>query len=416
VRIWNLRHESGGDLVRVAATVTWEDCDLPAEEISYELDGVAPEEVFPSPETFAIRGTLAAFHKNEKRVLVEGPLCPRLRDGLRTALRMLKTWYFPDRSEPALEATGGFCALRPPAPRAALFLSGGSDSLSALRTNRMNFPPDHPSSFRVAIFVPSFGVRLEAFSSARVVDLRARQRRSIDEIARRTGLRVISAWLRSGELGEEEDFSGRCSHSSDLAAVGHLFSSWLSSASIAAGYDASYLVPWGSHPLLDPNYASSAVEIRVEEFGLTRAERVASVAQWNDILPHLLVCAEGPLEPGLLNCGRCEKCLRTMIALLLADGLRRPGPFPENDVDPARLEKLTLAPKIVTFWENFLPALRRRGRDDLARTVERLVAEGRRRADWIHDLGWKGRLRRLDRRILGGRLLQARRRLSSLQR
>jgi hypothetical protein len=185
----------------------------------------------------------------------------------------------------------------------------------------------------------------------------------------------------------------------------------LSSVSIAAGYDASYLAPWGSHPMLDPNYGSSSLEVRPEEFGLTREERIAAVAHWTEILPYMLVCSEGPLEPGLMNCGRCEKCVRTMIALLLVDCLAGTGPFRPDDVDAALLEPLKLEPQVLTFWEDFPPALRRRGRTDLAQGAERLVREGRRRADWFRDRGWKGGLRRLDRQFLRGRLLDASRRI-----
>lgn len=411
MRISDFRQESVGNAIQLSAAFEWEDSDLPPETLRFEVEGVSPGEVAPGPEAFAIRGVLAALHRSEKRVRVDGSLCPRLRDGLRTAARILRAWYAPDRSEPAIEASGGFQVLRRPAPQAGLFLSGGSDSLCALRTNRQNYPPEHPSAFRVAIFVPTFGMRLEAFSSPRVVNLLSRQKRSIGEIARLTGLRVISASTLSGELGEDQSYSSEASHSSHLAAVAHLFSPILSSVSIAAGYDASYLAPWGSHPMLEPNYGSSSLEIRHEEFGLTREERIAALAPWTEVLSHLLVCSEGPLEPGLMNCGRCEKCVRTMIALLLADRLAGTGPFQQDDVDAALLEPLTLEPQVLTFWEEFPPALRRRGRNDLARGAERLVREGRKSADWFRDRGWRGELRRLDRQFLRGRLLDASRRI-----
>ena len=57
------------------------------------------------------------------------------------------------------------------------------------------------------------------------------------------------------------------------------------------------------------------------------------------------------------------------------------------------------------------PHLRGRGRDDLAAAIESKLDESRRLQRWHADAGWKGRLRRLDRRLLGGRLLAARRRL-----
>ncbi len=411
MRISDLRHESKGDSVTVSAAVAWEDCARPPETVSFEIEGAGPEEVRASPEAFAIHGVLAAFQRHERRVRVEAPLCPHLRDGLQTVVRTLKSWYYPDAGEPVLEAAGGFEALSPPAPTSALFLSGGSDSLAALRSNRGSFPPGHPAFFRVAIYVPTFGMRLEAFSSPRVLDLRTRQKRSIEEIARRTGLRIVSVRLQSGELGEDSEFATKCSHSARLASTAHLFSGWIRSVSIAATFDASYLEPFGSHPLLDRNYASSALGIRVEEFGRSREERLASIATWHEVFPFLLVCPEGPLPAGLLNCGKCEKCVRTMVALLLADGLGKPGPFPA-DVDAALLENLDIRPSAVAHWFNFPSALRRLGRGDLAGPIETLLARAEQRSDWFRDRGWKGRLRRLDRRFLGGRLLAARRKLA----
>ncbi len=45
----------------------------------------------------------------------------------------------------------------------------------------------------------------------------------------------------------------------------------------------------------------------------------------------------------LLNCGKCEKCVRTMLALLALGVLHRSHAFPVNDVDEklvASMDKL----------------------------------------------------------------------------
>jgi len=54
-----------------------------------------------------------------------------------------------------------------------------------------------------------------------------------------------------------------------------------------------------------------------------------------------------------------------------------------------------------------LPDLRARGRGDLAGAIERKLAETRQVTRWFDDDGLKGRLRVLDRRLLGGVLLDA---------
>ena len=406
MRISDFRQESNGSSIHLSARIEWEDSGCAAETLRFEVEGAAPDEVAPAPEAFAIRGALAAQAAGERRVLVEGPLCPRLRDGLRAVLRTLKYWYRSHGPDVALEASRGFRALRPPPPRAALFLSGGVDSLFVLRSNRRSFPAGHPSSFQTAIFVPNFGARLEAVSSPRATDVLARQRRAVSSIARAAGLRLVSSWPSSTELGEEPAFTARSSHGARLAANAHLFPG-LASVSIAPSYDALYHRPWGSHPLLDPNYGSSALEVRHEGFGYTRLERVAEIAKWREGLPFLLVCAQGPLEGGRANCGRCEKCVRTMIELLLSDSLSEEGPFGAADLDVSLIQPRFLDPLSTGHWEPFAPALRAKGRADLAAAAEITLRNARRKLDWLDDRGWKGGLRRIDRRILGGRLLRA---------
>lgn len=410
MRISNFRHEVRRDTVRVSAAVQWEDSDLPAEDLCFEAEGVAPGEFVPSPEAFAIRGALAALHQNEKRVLVEGALCPRLRDGLRAALRTLRAWYSPNLGVPLIEATGGLRALYPPRPQAAVFLSCGFDSLFLLQSNRSSFPLDHPASYRVALFVPNFGALPEAFSSPRAVDFLARQRRSLERIAPLAGVRLMSVSDHSGRLGEDDHYFTVSSHGAHLAALAHLFPA-LSSASIAVSHDCTQLAPLGSHLLLDPNYSSSSLEIRHEGIAFTRLERVASVARWKEMLPHAVVCSKGPFASGRTNCGRCEKCLRTMIELLLSDSLSAEGPFSATDVDPSFVDRATMRAGSIFHWEPLPRLLRERGRKDLAAPAERLIARTRERGAWFRDRGWKGALRRLDGRFLGGRLLEASRRL-----
>lgn len=64
------------------------------------------------------------------------------------------------------------------------------------------------------------------------------------------------------------------------------------------------------------------------------------------------------------------------------------------------------------YWKELVPALESAGRSDLAAAVVAKIERCRLDRVRASDAGWKGRLRRFDRRYLGGRLLDARRRLS----
>ena len=399
--ITDLRADQVPRGVRISARFAWEDSGRPAETIAFEVEGNAAEFADPTPETFMLVGALAAFHHGERRVRVEGRLCPRLREGLRTALRTLRTWY-PDRlggSEPEIEAGHGFAALRPPPPRAALFLSGGIDSLFALARNRESFPAGHPAALRDAIFIVGFGTLGGNEATARHENVRARQRSAVEAIAKIAGLDLLVVRSNVEVLGEDNEFFLTASHGAHLLAVAHLFPRRLSSVSVAASQDAFEPKPWGSHPMLDNQYATSAIDVIHEGFDLRREERIARVVRWKEVLPFLMVCTQGPLADGERNCGRCEKCLRTMVAMLILDAIGPPAPFP-HDIDASWLASIRTRPTKRLFWRPFPEPLRERGREDLAAAVERLVSSLDRLDDWMHDRGWKGKLRRVRRFVL----------------
>jgi hypothetical protein len=415
MHVADLRSESVPQGVRLCARFTWEDSERPEETIAFEIDGEAAADAEPAPEAFVLVGALAAAHHGERRIRIDGRLCPRFREGLRTALRTVRTWYparFPAPAEPELEASAGFRAMRPPAARAAVFLSGGVDSLFVLRRNRRDFPPGHPASFRDAIHAVGFGAEDGSAGTPRAIDVRARQRSSVEAAARLAGVVLVAVRSRVDVLGEDNDYFLRVSGGAHLIATALLFPRRYSSVSVAASCDAFDPLPWSSHPLLDLQYATSATEIRHEGLELRREERVAALADWPEALPHLTVCVRGPLEDAAKNCGRCEKCLRTMLALQIAGMLRPPAPFP-GDVRPEQIDALRVRPTAAHLWLPLREPLRAIGRGDLAAAIDRLERRRARLDDWLHDRGWRGTLRRADRRLLGGRLVRLRRAVSS---
>jgi hypothetical protein len=95
------------------------------------------------------------------------------------------------------------------------------------------------------------------------------------------------------------------------------------------------LVPYGSHPLLDPLLSTSAITVRHGDLSAGRAGKVAALAaQRPDLLPYLKVCfAEDRVD----NCGRCGKCIITMAALMGVGALDAATGFPGSiDLDQLR--------------------------------------------------------------------------------
>ena len=98
------------------------------------------------------------------------------------------------------------------------------------------------------------------------------------------------------------------------------------------------LIPWGTHPLLDPLFGTEALEIVHDGCEATRVEKLERIARSQVALDHLRVC---PVQEGATNCGRCEKCMRTMTTLRLLGALDRSGTFPRS-VDARVLARVRL--------------------------------------------------------------------------
>jgi hypothetical protein len=71
-----------------------------------------------------------------------------------------------------------------------------------------------------------------------------------------------------------------------------------------------------------------------------------------------------------LNCGRCEKCVRTMTGLVALDALQKTCAFVENDVTPDMFEAFEINIRHrAPFYVELLPLLKKQGRLDLVETI-----------------------------------------------
>jgi hypothetical protein len=163
------------------------------------------------------------------------------------------------------------------------------------------------------------------------------------------------------------------------------------------------LVPHGTHPLIDPYYSSSDLQIHHDSNRPTRLEKVRLVADWPAALQVLNVCVRNQPPEGLMNCGTCPKCLRTMTELLICGRLHEAVTFPADDVDPAAIRSVHLRVDVENrFWEECLEPLARMGRRDLVEAIEELITDAHRRHRRKAGYGWKPKLKKLDEKLLGG--------------
>lgn len=417
MRIENLRSEKRGARARVAATVTWEDCDLPTQEVYFETEAEFAQDLSCNPHAFLVGCIVPAMHHGEERVFVDAEVCPELRDGLMTAMSLLRHWYYdPDRALVRIEAKTRSDLPTPRTPERAGFLfSGGIDSLATLRANRLNYPLEHPGSIKDGLLI--YGQNIESDNRLETFE---RAVGSLSEVARDAGITLIPVYTNVRWLDEDSEFFIREFHGAILGATAHAFARRLTRVLIASSETIPTLSPsYGSHPLLDPHYSSCDLRIHHDNLRLTRLEKTRLVAEWDVALQNIKVC--GPNYPGA-NCGRCEKCIRTMLALLALGVLDQTSAFPHDIAEEMVLSGVRIPDPDVKFaYQELMALLAERGHHDLARAVEYRIA----RFDHERDVckmgirrlglqylsyhyrargGWKAMIRRFDRKHLNGSL------------
>lgn len=405
MRIEDIRVTTASNSSRLVANVIWEDCELSPQEIFIETSEEFADELSPGPHPFLIACMPPALLHQERRLAVREPICPELRNGLLTAMEWLRHWYGPDRCPVQIEAPSG---IRMPtgrsAERASAFLSGGIDSLATVRANQLDYGSNHPRSIRDCLF--AYGFDVGGFAGTR--ELYESALRSLSRVTEHAGMALIPVGTNLLQLHGDVEFWMHEFHGAAFAAIAHAFAKRLSLAFLASSFAIDHLVPWGSHPLIDSQYSSTELQFRHDGLRLSRLEKVRLVAGWDVALQNLRVCTGDP-PPGYLNCGRCEKCLRTMIELTAVGKLGATNAFPSTSVSYDTVKWLELTSAYQAGWyREVVDPLRSVGREDLADLIQTKLDRLPQYLDWLYERDWKGTVKRFDRRYLSGTLYRLR--------
>jgi hypothetical protein len=290
MRIENLRSEKVEDRARVGATILWEDCDRPAQNLYFETIREFELGLDCNPNAFLVACLMPAFYFEEERISVEGNVCPDLRNGLNSVMSWIRFWWYdPSKKLVTIEAktAPGYRGPRIP-ERAGFLFSGGIDSLATLRSNRLTYPPEHPGWIKDGLLVCGLEIREQGIFDY-VMD-------SVSRLGRDAGIAPIPLYTNIRSLGPEDhgefwgpfwlnEFMGAA-----FAATGHVLARRMTELSINSCHDIPNLIPYSSHPLINPNYSSRDLRVRHEGIPLSRLEKPRLVAGWELGLQNLRVC------------------------------------------------------------------------------------------------------------------------------
>ncbi len=371
---FNLTREADTSVASVR--VVFEDSNKPDKIVYIKTSAGFSQGFDINPDAFLVGCLLPALHLGEKRLFIEGEVCPFLKEGVGVAMNIFSHWNSGRYRPIPIEAQTRSHVTQPAPSRAGMVMSGGMDSLAALRLNRLNYSQDHPAYIKDSFFLHGFdiggvverGMKLDVFDRAM---------EAISKITADAGTSLIPVYTNLRHLCDERELWLDSFFGAVLAAMAHSFASRINLMFIGSSYDIPNLHPCGSHPLLDPEYSSHGMRIRHRDYELSRLEKIKIVSGWDTAFQNFRVCLAN--VPDHLNCGKCEKCVRTMTELTALGLLHKTRAFEADEVRPEDISQFDITIRVrPPFYRPMIPKLREQGRDDLADTIEELLKKGQR--------------------------------------
>lgn len=313
---------------------------------------------YPPSGDFAIPVTLLLAMKRGEDLEVSYPVCGRMRSAVPVIQDMYAVWgYAPRRVALRLPGGGAPADSMPKAGNdsrgVACFFTGGTDSWYTLIK--------HQAEISHLVYVHGFDVKLDD----------AWRRGEVSRLVRKVGAALgkqvieLETDLRSfsDPIAKWDDY-----HGAALASVALLLGNAVRKVFIPGTFTYADLVPLGSHPMLDPLWSTEAVTLVHDGCEASRLDKVRFIAGENLVRETLRVCWRNVGQS--LNCGVCEKCLRTMICLEIS-GLKC-DTFPQV-LDLAALETLAIKDRWRVRYEQMRVGAELANKPELAAVLAKIL-------------------------------------------
>lgn len=367
--IQDLAIESRGNLTRLSAQIVWETSKKSSQTVYFDVPSSKADYLYKSYDPFLSGSIVPAFFAGEERIKIAGKVCPVLKRGLLHNMQWLSYWYKPGYSIPRVEAEVTVDYQLDNPRHAASFLSGGIDSLCTLRLNHLQFPEGHPQRIKDGVMVFGFDI---AGQEHELNEDHEQQFKialgALEQISHGADINLIPIYTNIRYLNDDITFWMYKSHGAALTAAALALANKIDSIYVGSSYDIPNMQPWGSHPILDPNFSSQYLNIRHDGAELSRLEKTKIVAEWAVGLNNMRVCVA---NKGTLNCGKCEKCVRTMFQLEALGKLSESSAFPTRTVNPEMLLPITIGSRYAEIcYEDLYPIFKQQKRDDLASAIQ----------------------------------------------
>ena len=320
----------------------------------YSIQGATPS---PNADAFVTAALLPAMVNNWS-VASESPLSPRLLAALSTIQDIFHVWDDHYNHVHVDAPQKPPTVLQNPINGVGAFFSGGVDSFYTLLK--------HQKVVKNIIFVIGFDIRPDDHV------LREKASLAIQQVADDLDLSLIEVETNVRQFSDQYT-TWPMYHGAALASVALLLTPQISTVYIPASHTYADSFPWGSHPLVDPLWSTESLSIIHDGCEARRIDKIARIAESPVALKTLRVCWQNP--GSTYNCGKCEKCLRTMVSLLVVGALDKCTTF-DSTIDVGRIAHMRFGDDASTlsFLQENLDELERTGaHPELAEAIRKAM-------------------------------------------
>ena len=279
------------------------DVDKVIENVWLEVRDQDAEALTTSGDSFlSWLAPLASLRHEALRL--EAPVDAMLLHEVREVVRVWRAWY-PQMDDLCIDAPTTSTPSAPGRIAASMFTGGVDSFFTALRHDAGE---GTPSTLRISDLIYVHGFDIPLANVPAWTHVTESLQRAADSLGKR--LVLASTNLRDTRFGATD--WPRLSHGAALAGVGHALGARYDTILIGSSAGYRDLRFWGSHPLTDPMFTSSAVRILHDGAAFMRAEKTEYVSRSAIAMRHLRICWKSTTGD---NCEQCNNCYRTMLAL-----------------------------------------------------------------------------------------------------
>jgi hypothetical protein len=301
VLVDDIRLEARDEQWELSGRVTMDRIDTHDLRIWFRFPGeYSTGEVDASP---FVPGLLATSMWWNENLIIDGPVSARLLGAAPVAMRRYRDFY-PSLTVVPLSASPRKLAGKPTAT--ACFFTRGVDSWYSALTNVESVSGSRPRLTHL-LHVPGIDWKLTAPTHARVLAATRAAAAGIgcELVLVETNLRAFIERFQPWDV----------THGGALAGIGLVLGARFSHLLIASTFPLYRVLPWGSHPTLDPLWSTEQTEIVHDAADVSRVDKQCFLVDHPHAFSNLKVCYEADTES---NCGVCEKCMLTMVGLRVA--------------------------------------------------------------------------------------------------